>query len=178
MNELGDFLKKLRGDLSLREVQEGTGISHTYLSTLEKGYDPRTKKERKPTPEVLRKLARFYKVRYKDLMFLAGYLEIDTDQNDSLTYEERATKIKEYTLKTRELDKQIEELKETPKKQEKKISDFILRKEIKYQSLTQDKKVFDLFVLLSMDVDLFYKNRLLTIDEREKIKTILKTFFE
>lgn len=44
MNEFGEFLKKLRGKKSIREVAKDIGISHTYLSTLEKGFDPRTKK--------------------------------------------------------------------------------------------------------------------------------------
>ena len=75
MDELGRYLRSLRGDKSLREVQKHTGISHTYLSTLERGYDPRTKKPRKPSPDVLRKLADFYKVDYFGLLFKAGYID-------------------------------------------------------------------------------------------------------
>jgi transcriptional regulator with XRE-family HTH domain len=176
VNELGDFLKKLRGTLSLREVQEGTGISHTYLSTLEKGYDPRTKKQRKPTPEVLQKLARFYKVRYKDLMFLAGYLDIDSDTNGSLSSEQRAAKIKEHTLKLIELEELREEI-EKKRNQVPKSSEFI-KSEIDYHSPTKDKAEFDLYFLLGMNVDLYYKDKLLTNDEKEKIKTLLNTFFE
>lgn len=73
MNEIGELLKELRGKKSIREVSKDIGISHTYLSTLEKGYDPRTKKERKPTPEVLRKLSHYYNIPYIQLMELAGY---------------------------------------------------------------------------------------------------------
>ncbi|WP_342042831.1 helix-turn-helix domain-containing protein [Bacillus sp. OTU2372] len=77
MNEFGNYLKELRGKLSLRDVQKGTGISHTYLSTLEKGYDPRTKKQRKPTPEILKKLSLFYGVSYTELMDKAGYINLE-----------------------------------------------------------------------------------------------------
>lgn len=77
MNELGYYLKGLRGKKSLREVAEKCGISHTYLDTLEKGYDPRTKKERKPNPEVLEKLANYYSVDYEHLMYLAKYMDED-----------------------------------------------------------------------------------------------------
>ncbi|WP_328053918.1 hypothetical protein [Bacillus paramycoides] len=42
MADLGLYLKKLRGKRSLRELAKATGISHTYLSTLEKGFDPRS----------------------------------------------------------------------------------------------------------------------------------------
>lgn len=75
MNELGSYLKTLRGERSLREVAEKCGISHTYLDTLEKGYDPRTKKVRKPNPDILEKLATYYGVDYEYLMRLVGYIE-------------------------------------------------------------------------------------------------------
>ncbi|WP_176087343.1 helix-turn-helix domain-containing protein [Virgibacillus dokdonensis] len=77
MSQLGEFLKELRGNKSIREVAKGIGISHTYLSTLEKGYDPRTKKERKPTFEVLSKLAKYYNVSSETLMHKAGYTDLD-----------------------------------------------------------------------------------------------------
>jgi transcriptional regulator with XRE-family HTH domain len=172
VNDLGDFLKELRGELSLRDVQEGTGISHTYLSTLEKGYDPRTKKERKPTPKVLQTLARFYRVNYKDLMYLAGYLEND----DSLPSEEKAAKIREINLKLKELEKIQEILSKDRKDPVIKMADSISKQ--KLDNRQKKDKVFDLSVLLEMDVDLYYKNKLLTKDEREKIKTLLKTVFE
>ena len=75
MDEFGSYLRDLRGKDSLRKVQESTGISHTYLSTLEKGFDPRTKKERKPSFEVLKKLANYYEVSYIELLQKAGYIE-------------------------------------------------------------------------------------------------------
>lgn len=43
-NLLGNKIKELRGDTSLRDFAEKIGISHTYLSSLEKGVDPRTNK--------------------------------------------------------------------------------------------------------------------------------------
>ncbi|MCF6411498.1 helix-turn-helix domain-containing protein [Pseudalkalibacillus salsuginis] len=178
MNELGDFLKHLRGNLSLREVQEGTGISHTYLSTLEKGVDPRTKKPRKPTPEVLLKLARFYKVEYGTLMFLAGYVNskmnftdgnfsIETDdvvenmKVNGLSFEERKAEVTKLALKSEELDEQLGEI-----------------RNIKSKTTSKSLEKNDLFSLLNLDTDLYYKNKLLTTDEKEKIKVILKTFFE
>ncbi|MCM3125836.1 helix-turn-helix transcriptional regulator [Mesobacillus subterraneus] len=163
MNYLGDFLKDLRGNLSLREVQEGTGISHTYLSTLEKGYDPRTKKQRKPNPEVLQKLARFYKVSYSDLMFLAGYLENEDKPSDE-SFQEKAEKIKEYSFTLKELDEQRAQLKSL--------------KNIKSSSPISNKDHIDLHLLIESDIDLFYKDRVLSIQDKEKIKTLLKTFFE
>lgn len=75
MNEFSVFLRNLRGKKSLREMERLTGLSHTYLSTLEKGYDPRSGKERKPTPEVIKKISKaFPDVDYLEMMEKAGYI--------------------------------------------------------------------------------------------------------
>lgn len=74
MTTFGDYLKELRGKKSLREMERITGISHTYLSTLEKGYDPRSGKERKPTPEVIRQISETLDLNYFHLMKVAGYM--------------------------------------------------------------------------------------------------------
>ncbi|WKU13895.1 helix-turn-helix domain-containing protein [Staphylococcus devriesei] len=72
MNDFGKKLKELRGDQSIREASRNIGISHTYLDSLEKGIDPRTGKERKPTIEVIHKLSKYYNVDFFDLSSLAG----------------------------------------------------------------------------------------------------------
>ncbi|NHM77924.1 helix-turn-helix transcriptional regulator [Staphylococcus sp. 11511212] len=72
MNDFGKKLKELRGDQSIREASRNIGISHTYLDSLEKGIDPRTGKERKPTIEVIHKLSKYYNVDFFDLSRLAG----------------------------------------------------------------------------------------------------------
>ena len=67
---LGETLRltrKLKG-LSLREVEERTGISNAYLSQLETG------KAENPSPHVLHKLSEVYDVPYESLMKAAGYL--------------------------------------------------------------------------------------------------------
>ncbi len=70
--ELGALLADLRTakGLSLREVEEATGkaVSNAYLSQLENG------KIRKPSPNVLHRLAEVYVVPYEALMEKAGYL--------------------------------------------------------------------------------------------------------
>lgn len=77
MNELHVFLKSLRTEknISLRQASKDIGISHTYLDSLEKGFDPRTKKERTPTPEVLKKLSKYYNVPYIKLLNLVYNFE-------------------------------------------------------------------------------------------------------
>ena len=70
--ELGALLADLRTakGLSLRQVEEATGraVSNAYLSQLENG------KIKKPSPNVLHRLAEVYVVPYESLMEKAGYL--------------------------------------------------------------------------------------------------------
>lgn len=84
MNEFSKKIKHLRGKQSLREASKNIGISHTYLDSLEKGYDPRSGKERKPTPDVIGKLADYYQIEYMKLMELAGYYKLDEFNDDDL----------------------------------------------------------------------------------------------
>lgn len=71
-NELGAVLADLRRakGSSLREVEEATdrAVSNAYLSQLENG------KIKKPSPNVLHRLADVYGVPYEALMEKAGYL--------------------------------------------------------------------------------------------------------
>lgn len=75
MNNLGNYLRELRGSLSMREAAKRIGISHTYLDKIEKGRDPRSGKPIKPTPETLRMISKAYNCDYEELMVVAGYIE-------------------------------------------------------------------------------------------------------
>src|ERR1035438_9027112 len=55
--------------LSLREVEEATGISNAYLSQLEND------KIKKPSPHFLHKLASLYGISYELLMEAVGYVQ-------------------------------------------------------------------------------------------------------
>ncbi len=70
---IGQMLRRLRGDTSLRGVQRLTGISNAYLSQIEKGI-------RHPGPKVLRRLAALYGVGVQDLFKKAGYLEREGEE--------------------------------------------------------------------------------------------------
>lgn len=74
MEHFGSFLKSIRGDMSLRKAAEKSGLSHTYISFLEKGEHPKTHKPINPTPDTLKALANAYNYPYKDLLLKAGYL--------------------------------------------------------------------------------------------------------
>lgn len=68
---LGEGLKLAREvkKLSLREVEEATGISNAYLSQLENN------KIQKPSPHFLHTLAVVYGLEYEHLMEAAGYVQ-------------------------------------------------------------------------------------------------------
>ena len=68
-NILGAFLKNARSskELTLRAVEEATGISNAYLSQLEGG------KIQKPSPAVLYKLCELYGASYTTTLEYAGH---------------------------------------------------------------------------------------------------------
>lgn len=67
----GEYIKSIRSDrnLTLRELSEITGISHTQINRLESGI------QKKPRPETIKKLADGLSVEYSHLMKIAGYME-------------------------------------------------------------------------------------------------------
>ena len=62
---IGPLLRRLRGDLSLRDVTRRIGVSSSYLSQIERG-------DRRPGSNVVRKLADLYNVDADELMKRAG----------------------------------------------------------------------------------------------------------
>jgi transcriptional regulator with XRE-family HTH domain len=69
METLADLLRTSREALrlTLRDVEEKTGISNAYLSQLE------NRKITQPSPSVLKKLAVVYELSFARLMHLAGH---------------------------------------------------------------------------------------------------------
>lgn len=83
MNELGQLLKELRGKRSLRSVARDTGLSHTHIADIERGYRRETKTPLTPSPDTLKRLAKAYHYSYEVLMALAGHMdEKDDEAND------------------------------------------------------------------------------------------------
>lgn len=68
---LGDILKEHRNlsGLTLRQIQEATGISNAYLSQLE------SNKIKKPSINFIYKLANIYGIDLDDLMVAAGFFD-------------------------------------------------------------------------------------------------------
>lgn len=86
--ELAQYLKELRGNLSIRQLAEQTGISNAYLSQLESG------KRDNPHPNVLKDLANFYGIPIIEFLKRAGYL--DEDSKIKETYEGKIDRLFKY----------------------------------------------------------------------------------
>jgi transcriptional regulator with XRE-family HTH domain len=77
------FLKELRGrrKYTLREASVRSGLSHSYISSLENGKHPKTKAPINPSPESLKRLAEAYNYDYDTLMKIAGYIEGNSEED-------------------------------------------------------------------------------------------------
>lgn len=75
MAEINDFLRDLRGKMSLREAAQKSGLSHSYIAALEQNKRPGSNGPISPSPESLKRLAEAYRYPYEELMKKAGYIE-------------------------------------------------------------------------------------------------------
>jgi len=101
-NDLGNYLRKLRGKRSLRDVAERTGLSHTYIADVENGFRRGSNKPIKPTPETLKKLSEAYGGgEYTNLMVLAGYWPEDEllEPKDKILQNDKKESPSAYTAK-------------------------------------------------------------------------------
>lgn len=64
--------KRLNRGLSLREASALIGISHTYLSAIENGRDPRSKKPVTPSPGVIFNICKAYDLDFVELIGDSG----------------------------------------------------------------------------------------------------------
>jgi transcriptional regulator with XRE-family HTH domain len=67
--QIGSYLRDLRNQkrLTLREVEKESGASGSYLSQVEQG-------KRRPSADLLRKIASTYGASVRELLTIAGYL--------------------------------------------------------------------------------------------------------
>ncbi len=71
------FEARLQKGWSLREAAANIGISHTYLSAIEKEYDPRTGNPVTPSPDSLLKICNAYHLPYKETAVFSSVNEGD-----------------------------------------------------------------------------------------------------
>lgn len=77
MNYIGEYIRKCRGEISLREFADKCGISHTHLDSIEKGYDPRTGKPVRVTVDTLKKIAKAMGMSINDLLIQSGDVKLE-----------------------------------------------------------------------------------------------------
>jgi len=77
MNKLGEIIKKRREalGLSLRDLANITGLSHSYIDKLEKGIDQRSNKEVQPTVNTLKRLQKGLNIPMLTLLDAVQLLE-------------------------------------------------------------------------------------------------------
>ena len=105
--KLGRYLQSIRQDrrMTLRQVEEATDkeISNAYLSQIEQD------KIRKPSPNILYKLAEIYGIDYPNLMERAGYIVPNTQRGAGARHGRVAT-FAEHNLTREEEEELIEYL--------------------------------------------------------------------
>lgn len=76
MKSIGEFIKKKRveGGLSLRDFASLCGLSHSYIDSLEKGFDPRTGKPLSPTMDTLEKITKGLSMSLDEFLKLTGFI--------------------------------------------------------------------------------------------------------
>ncbi|GGE26898.1 transcriptional regulator [Pullulanibacillus camelliae] len=123
MSELGQLLKSLRGKRSLRQVAELTGLSHSYISDIEKGFRRGTHTPLKASPQTLKRLAKAYDYSYDELMKKAGYIEEHSIY--SPIYRTLLSEVKEEFDNDPETIHFIESYLKAPKEKKKQVQEFL-----------------------------------------------------
>jgi len=84
LSKIGAYLKAIREErgLTLRQVEELSGVSNAYLSMIESG------RRKDPHPRILKSLATAYREDLENLMKIAGYLDTTVQEQDKFDVEE------------------------------------------------------------------------------------------
>lgn len=121
-NKLGNFLREKRGEMSLRDFANKLDISHTYLDSLEKGYDSRNKKPVRITVDTLSKIAKALDEPLEKLVALSENKDYNPEkaQEDPLGLAKVGFSMDEYIPPTDTQREQIKGLLEVILKDNKK----------------------------------------------------------
>ncbi len=83
LSKIGAYLKTKREErgLTLRQVEDLSGVSNAYLSMIESG------RRKDPHPRILKSLAAAYGEDLEELMKVAGYLDTSEEEQEKLDIE-------------------------------------------------------------------------------------------
>lgn len=75
--EFGNYLRNKREErkLSVRQLNTYSGVSHSYISQVERG------NRGVPSPDILKKLSKPLGVDYEELMVKAGHIDVYSKEN-------------------------------------------------------------------------------------------------
>ncbi|UED72107.1 helix-turn-helix domain-containing protein [Brevibacillus sp. HD3.3A] len=95
-NQLGILLEQIRKDkkLSLRDVKEKTGLSFSYIRSIELNQSTRSKGPVQPSPDTLRKLSNAYDYPYEELMKAAGFIQSEGDPIQAIINDQNSSEAK------------------------------------------------------------------------------------
>ena len=121
-NKLGNFLREKIGEMSLRDFANKLDISHTYLDSLEKGYDSRNKKPVIITVDTLSKIAKALDEPLEKLVALSENKDYNPEkaQEDPLGLAKIGFSMDNYAPPTEKQKEQIRDLLEVILKDNKK----------------------------------------------------------
>lgn len=124
-NKLGNFLREKRGEMSLRDFANKLDISHTYLDSLEKGYDSRNKKPVRITVDTLSKIAKALDEPLEKLVALSENKDYNPEkaQEDPLGLAKIGFSMDNYAPPTEKQKEQIRDLLEVILKDNKKTKE-------------------------------------------------------
>lgn len=175
---LGNFIKKarLKRGYSGRKLAELADTSQSYLSQIEQGL-------KIPNPDLLSRIARGLNISYLRLLELSGHLDEATIQllEDTAVTEFYTDVISQFIgIDQREM---LHEMDNRNISLYDKSRDFdeLERDKILLVSLLQEmhsRESNDLDKLLQSELNIYYKDRLLSKEEKEKLLTITKTILD
>jgi len=181
--EFKTYLKNIRKEknLSMRKVEELTGISQAYLSQIESG------KRGTPTPNILKKLSKGLETDYIQLLQAAGYVnDAEKLKQIAKTFKESNEETMMHTVHFTDENEIINpEAFPQPTTLQKKINvpmEFKLDDEMK---IFENNDILNLYNFISLSID---KNELfpltnktgeqITKGDLEKILSIIDTILE
>lgn len=162
--EFGEYLRDLRKErnLTLLDLEKTTGYSNSYLSQIENGH------KGVPGENTIKNIAKGLSIHPSPLLEKAGHSTVKNEYGEIL---EAAIDSKVSTSSERAVNimvPYVEKIKlKNGKTKLRKLTDAEIQ-----------ERLFDLDYFLNMNRNLYYKNKLLTKQDREKIISIIKIVME
>lgn len=187
--EIGSYIRAKRKEFGLTQKQlaEKLNLSHSYLSQVELG-------DKNITPETLAKLSKVLNVSYTELMRIAGFIEIYSDdtlkemlvissrKEEHIELGKKLMHLSQIHLETKDPKKSEllqKEIEETLIKIQSIREPYMLDNIYDYETITSliNTQIINLEEILNNDNDVFLYGNILTNSEKRKALAILELVF-